>query len=217
MAAGRLGLYNVAMRAVGERPLDSLDEDVDAKRMLDEVWSSGGGALRYFLEQGFWNFAMRAVQMDSDSDVTVQFGFQYAFEKPTDFIRLNQISGDETFSVPLERYEVETGYFYCDVDPLYLRYVSDDDDYGGDFSQWPETFTLWAGHWMACQIAPRLKNDLDMERLEKRTEKLLTDARSKDAQMEPTRFKPLGRWARSRYGSSSPFRRDRGPRNSLIG
>lgn len=214
MATTQLALYGIALRAVGERPISDLTEDSDPRRMLDEVWSAGDGAVTYCLEQGLWNFAMRMVRIDSDAASTPTFGFSYAFTKPTDLVRLDAISADPTFSGPLEVYEVEAGNFYANVDPIFMRYVSNGDDYGNDLSLWPGTFSLWVGHWLATQIAPRLKNDLDMERLEKRTTTFLRDARSKDAQMERTRYKPLGQWARSRLGYGT--RRDRGPRNSLI-
>ena len=215
MATTRLSLYNLALEAAGERPIDSLDEDREPRRLLDAVWTAGNGLVRYCLEQGLWNHAMRAVRLDASATVTPSFGWSYAFDKPTDFVRLNQISADETFSLPLNRYEVERNYFVADTDPIYMRYVSDDGDWGNDLSQWPETFTMWVGHYMACRIGPRLKNDLDMERLEKRTKRLLIDARSKDAQQEPVRFPPMGSWSSARMGGSG--RRDRGSRTTLIG
>lgn len=220
MATSRLVLYNIGLRAIGERSLNTLSDDAESRRLLDEVWSSGNGtsgnsAVRYCLEQGFWKHAMRAVELGADSGVSVEFGFSYAFAKPSDFVKLDMLSGDETFSTPLGRYEFERDNIFADVDPLYMRFVSDHADYGGDLTLWPESFTLWAGHWMGMQVAPRLKSDIDMERLEKRTKQLLADARAKDGVTGPARVPPLGNWASSRFGTSSSFR-DRGPRNRLI-
>lgn len=215
MATDRLALYNTAMFAVGERKLDSLTEDREPRHLLDEVWNRGAGAIKYFLEEGLWNHAIRTVMIDSSSSVSTSFGFQHAFDKPEDFVRLVQFSSGEHFGDPLLQYEFEAAYIYADVDPIYMRYVSDHADFGNDLSLWPMTFTIWAGHWLATQIAPALKNDLDMEKLELRTKKLLVDARSKDAQQEPTRFPPLSSWNRARFGGGS--RRDRGSRSQLIG
>lgn len=216
MATGKLALYNVALRACGERPLDSLTEDRDPRRALDEVWSSGNGAVRYCLEQGFWHFALRSIELDSESGIEPAFGFEYAFAKPTDFVRLTMISGDENFHEPLSRYEPEGGYIYADTDPIWLQYVSDDGSFGGDYAKWPESFTQFVGHWLASQIAPRLKNDLDLDRLEARVKFLLKDAQAKDAQIRPTRFPPMGNWARARFGRVGSGRRDRGPRGTLL-
>ena len=130
--------------------------------------------------------------------ITFGFGFAFAFDRPSDMVRLAQISADERFIIPLTRYEIEVDFISCDVDPLYIRFVSNDSSYGLDYSRWPETFSLWAAHYMACRICPRIKNDIDMKDLESRTHKMLVDARSKAAMQEPTRFPPMGSWASAR-------------------
>ena len=215
MSVTRLALYNIATRFVGERPVDALTENTEARKLLDEVYTTGDGAVRYLLEQGNWNFAMRAVEIDSSDDVDPAFGWSFAFAKPTDLVRLNQISSEETFNLPLNQYELEGSYIYANVDPLYLRFVSDDTDWGGDLSKWSPSFALYAGSWLGTQIASRLTSNLDLEKLEKRLKRLLVDAQSKDALQERTRFPPLGNWASSRMGPRS--RRDRGNRSRLIG
>ena len=216
MAWSRLALYNVACLAVGERPLDTLSESNEIRRKLDEVYTRGLGAIRFFMEQGHWNFAMRAVRIDADSAAEPEFGFTEAFSKPSDFCKLNMISADEYFSIPLGSFEDEGAYWYANADPIYVRYVSDDEDWGGDFSKWTESFAMWAGTWMGLQIAPSLTSDLDLERLEKRTRRLLVEARSNDATGEPVRYPPLSSWASSRLGGRAG-RRDRGSRSRLLG
>jgi len=216
MATNKLSLYNIACLALKERPLDSLTEDAEVRHLLDEVYDRGQGAVKYCLEQGLWNFAMRAVKIDKDSSVSPSFGFNNAFSIPTDFVRLNQLSAGEYFSSPLMLYEFEQAYIYCDADPIYMRYVSDDGTWGGDMSLWPETFTQWVGYYLATQVGPSLLNDKDEEALEKKAKRRLRDARSKDASQEPVRFPPLSSWASSRSGRYSG-RRDRGSRSSLIG
>lgn len=200
MATGQLALYNIALRAVGERPIDSLSEAGEPRTLLDAIWSAGNGAVRYFMEQGFWTFATRAQKLDYDSNITTAFGYTYAFSRPSDCVSLVQLSLDERFTVPLNDYEIEGNYFFAEMTPLYMRYVSDDGDFGGDFSLWPEAFTLWAGHWMATQIAPRLLATTDVDILMKRTEKLLLTARNQVAMETPTRFPPPGSWVQSRRG-----------------
>lgn len=214
MAITKLQLYNIALMALGERTIDSLSESGEPRRLLDEVYDRGKGAITRCLEQGQWNHAMRAVKIDASASVSPSFGFDRAFDKPTDFIRLNQISADENFSFPLEQYEIEGDYIYAWVDPLYLRYVSNASTYGADFSKWPDTFSEYVGYWMATQIAPKLINDVDLRLLREETRRLLIEARSKDASQEPPRRLPLGSWARSRGGG---IRGDRGNRGSLIG
>src|SRR3990167_9358309 len=61
-----------------------------------------------------------------------------------------------------------------------MTYVSSSTDFGGTLTNWPDSFTLWGGYWMGTQIAPRIKNEIDMEALTKRTNDLLVSARLKD-------------------------------------
>jgi hypothetical protein len=215
MSTDQIAIYNIATAAIGERQISSLTEDRESRRLLDEIWTRGQGAVKYLLEQGHWNHAMRAVKIDAETSVSSEFGFTKAFQLPDDFVKLNMISSDERFSYPLTDYEIEAGYIWCEVDPLYVRFVSDHTSYGKDFGKWPETFTLWAGTWMGLQIAPRLKNDIDMEALRKEEKRLRIDARSKDAQMEPPRWPPLSSWSQARLGRF--YRHDRGLRNKLTG
>ena len=222
MALTRLGLYNLALvEGLGERPLDSLSEDSHAKRVFDAIWTAGNGTNPYIrgcLEQGYWNFGVRTVKLDSDTSVDTQFGYSYAFAIPTDFVKLVSIASDEYFNAPLNEYEIEKDRFYSDTDPLYLRFISDDDDYGGDLSQWPQSFITWVAHDLALRAAPTIKSSLDLERLEKRVKDKLKIARSNDAQQEPTRFPPLGTWASARLGRrGSAGRADGGSRSTLIG
>jgi hypothetical protein len=44
---------------------------------------------------------MRSVAVDSSVSLTPSFGFSYAFEKPTDWVRTNVMSAMEGFDPPL--------------------------------------------------------------------------------------------------------------------
>ena len=218
MATDRLSLYKIALIACGERTIASLSEPRESRRLLDEVWNRGSGVVKYVLEQGLWNFAIRTSKLDSSSSISTDFGYTFTFEMPSDYVRLVELSSGEYFTQPMTRYEIEQASLYADVDPIYMRYISNDASYGSDLSLWPETVSLWTGYWMGTQIAPALKNDLDMDKLERRERRYLHDARSKDAQQDPTRWPPLSSWASARLNRlGHGGRRDRGSRGSLIG
>lgn len=216
MSWNRLSVYNVALAAIGERSLDSLSEDGEPLHELNAVWSRGGGVLRACLELHNWNWSLRTQKIDHDTSIEPAFGYAYAFAEPSDYIRLDMIGSGERFSEPLMRYEKEAGYFFADVDPIYIRFVSDDSDYGTNFGKWPESFGILCGYYMAVQIAPRYKNDMDMEKLEARFQRILTEARARDASQMPVRFPPFGSWAQSRLGQWYTAR-DGGSRSSFTG
>lgn len=208
----RLAVYNGALLALGERSLASLVEDREPRHVLDEVWSDG---IKYVLGTAQWRFATRSVQITADPDIDTSFGYQHAFAKPTDLIRTTGMYGDESLQAPLTQYRYEGGYFYSDMDPLYLRYVSDDALYGGDLSNWPANFTAYAELYLASKIMLRLTGaKADPDRVEKKLRAARLQAAATDAMEDPTSFADPGTWVRSRGGW---WRGDRGSRSRLIG
>jgi hypothetical protein len=202
----QLSLYNGALLALGERKLLNLSENREPRRVLDAFWDDE--AVRYLLSRGLWNFAKRSVRIEYDPDYESEFGFRYAFTKPDDWVRTMALCTDEYFQSTLLRYSDEAGFWYADVDTIYVQFVSDDEDYGSDLSLWPENFTQYAEHWLALKACKRIANSTtDKEQLKADVRRLLTEAKSSDAMDEPTSFPPSGSWARAR--SSGWSRRDR--------
>lgn len=209
----KLSLYNAALLALGERKLSSLTENRAPRRRLDSVWDGGG--VKFCLQQSFWNWAMQTVELTFSPSVTPAFGFRYAFDKPTDWVRTFMVSADETFSVPLLEFEDQAAYWWANVNTLYVRYVSDDNAYGMDLSLWPENFTRYVEHYFALRICKAETNsNTDKDQLERDVKRYLNIAKATDAMDETTRFPPPGSWASARRGRN---RRDGGSSGSLIG
>ena len=213
MAATQLGLYNEALRLIGERPLALITEDRHPRRVLDAIWDDG--IVDACLEQGLWNFAMRAVEIAASTTVTPAFGYTYAFDKPSDWIRTAGVASDEFFNTPLTRYMEEVGFWFADVDPLYVRYVSNDSNYGTNLDRWPQSFTKYVAAAIAADAAPTITQD------EKKIDRIIkimlmrrVEARSKDAMNDASAFLPQGSWSSARLSGT---RRDRGNRGNLIG
>lgn len=203
MATTQLKLYNEALQILGNRRLATIIDNNESRRLLDEVWDQG--ALDYCLELGLWNFALRSVEGTYSPSVTPPFGYTYAFSRPTDYIRLSQISSDDRFTAPYLDYRDEAGYWFMDLDTAYISYVSNDETgYGGDLSMWPESFTRFVAAYLAKEARERLaKGGISEDRVNKKYKDALTNARSKDAMEDPTKFLPVGGWRRARQGNSS--------------
>lgn len=204
----KLEVYQDALLALGQERLAALTEANTARYALDDAYDK---AVSYCLEQGFWNHAMRTVQIDSSATVEPAFGYAFAFLKPPDFVRLFGMSVEETMSQPLLRFVDEAGYWYADSDPLYAKFVSDDTAYGRDLSLWPETFAEYVSLRLAVRTCKRITGSSPDDSLMKAEKKALSDARSKDAMNEPPGFPPRGTWVQSRYWGSSSTRWDRRP------
>lgn len=210
----RLQLYNSALLLLGQRNLASLSENREPRRLLDHVWDTG--AVDYCLEQGQWKFATRTVRLYSDPSIAPDFGLQFGYVKPDDFIRTMAVCSDEYFSFPFEGYSDDAGVWFFDVEPIYIKYVSNDSQFGGDLSLWPQSFVKYVAAYLATEICEQLTQSATKKAaLQKLQDDLLLKAASKDAMAGPSARLPSGSWTNSRLGRRS--NRERGSRGSLIG
>lgn len=215
MTTSKLKLYNGALAILGQRQLGALTENRESRRQLDLAWDDG--AVDAALEAGQWYFAMRSVRITSDPSITPDWGYRKVFEVPEDHIRTCAVCQDEMFNVPLLGYREEAGFWYSDLDPIYVRYVSNDTAFGMDFSLWPGTFVEYLKGHLAFLTALVLTSDKKKVVLaEAYRSKALKDAKSKAAMADPTTFPAEGAWTSSRRGMRSSWP-DRGNRGSLIG
>lgn len=209
----KLAVFNSALRLCGERKLASLSENREPRRLLDDEWSDG--LIDYCLGAGQWKFARRTVEIASSVSITPAFGYRNAFEIPSDHVRTIALCSDEYLKVPLLDYSIEQSYWFADVDPIYVAYVSNGTGHGADLSLWPAEFTQYVEAHLASKIVEKLTQDAaKWDRVYKLAKQLRTEAASSDAMESPTTFPPPSNWALARLGRS---RRDRGSRGSLIG
>lgn len=202
MSTSRLQLYNNALLLVGSRTISSLSDNVESRRTLDTIWDSG--AVKNCLEQGYWNFAMRTIRLDATTDIEPDFGLRYAFNKPDDWVRTYSVCSDEYFNNPITQYVDEVGYWFCDLDEIYVQYVSNDVSYGTSYGDWPESFSRYVEHYLAYRAAPRLTaSEQKIEQLKADMKRALQDGRTQDCANEGTKFAPLGSWSKSRLAGST--------------
>lgn len=206
-----LGTYNLALFELAEAKLVSVSENREPRRLLDAVWTVG---VYTCLQAAAWNFASRTVRIDSDPAITPSFGYRYVFQHPDDWVRTVGVSDDEYMQHPLIRYLDEGGRWLADVDPIYVRYVSNDASFGMDLSLWPPNFELYVAAYLASLIAPRVRESKQKDMIALARMRF-SKAAAVEAMGQPPEPKPLGSFARARLGSRSG-RRDR-TGSTLIG
>lgn len=208
----QLGLYNQALLILGERRLTAIDSPATEKSQieLDVVWDNG--AIDYCLEQALWNFAMRSIQLSYDPDTTPPFGLQFAFNKPTDWIRTAALCEDDHFYVPCLDYEDRADFWWSDLNELYIKYVSNDSAYGADLSLWPQSFIKFVAAYLAKEACSRIiVGDKEKRKeVEAIYRTALLDASAKDAINEATKFPAEGNWAASRRTGRHLYKRPGG-------
>lgn len=200
----KLSLYNGALYILGTRPLATLNDSVEPRRALDQHWTD---ARNHCLAQGQWKFALRTVKLDYNSSITPAFGFSRAFTKPSDFIRTTNFCYDEFLMMPIVAYTQEQGHWYCEVDEIYVTYVSNDAAYGLDYTLWTTTFTYFVEAYLAKRIRRRIMPSRDAEEIEVEYQEALDNALFKDAIESPTQYPPQGKWVQSRFRGQSGSRR----------
>lgn len=209
----KLSLYNGALREMGERKLGSLSENVERRRVLDSIWDAD--AVKTCLAAGLWNFAMRTMSVDYSPSVEPDFGYRRAFDKASDWLRTAAVCEDEYLKVPLLHYIDEAAYLFADLDTIYVKFVSDDNEYGNDLANWPPNFVRYVEAWLAARSAKALTGSSQTrDEMERLAEIWLVKAKSTDAMDDPTAFLPQGSWSRARQGRGN---RERGLRSRLIG
>jgi hypothetical protein len=219
--ATQLTIYNGACTAIGERTLQPASpgasyssENRESRRALDDIWNRGG--VRTCLAAGLWKFAGRGIQWNFDPDIAPTFGYQYAFQIPQDWVRWMLVATDPYFSQPLLQYTDEGSYFYCDLQMLWVQYVSDDPRFGMNLSAWPDNFQRYVEHYFGEAICIRITGDQKKrEDVDKLRETYLRKAKSTNAMNESTAMIPPGQWRQSRHGRRQSL--ERGNRNSFYG
>lgn len=218
MATSKLKIFNGALAIVQHRSIASLTVNEEARHALDTAYDDG--AINFCLEQGQWRFAMRSSKFSYDTGITPDFGFPRAFAKPSDWCVTSAVCSDEYFNAPHLNYTDEAGYWYSDLDDLYIKYVSNHADFGMNLSLWSASFTEYVKVYLASKVCGKLAaNQKLVENITKRNgmlETALLVAKNRDAMAEPTKKLPRGNWVKARTGSGGDWR-DGGSRSNLIG
>lgn len=200
--ADKLEIYRGALRLLGPTArLSSLSEVGPARYALDDAWEP---AIDYLLAKGLWNFAMRNVQAVASDTLSTEFGYQYVFEKPDDWVRTASISDHGFNTEGFEDFEDRTLFWVTSVDTLYIQYVSDHDDYGFNISAWRQPFAKTLEAYLAFECGLPISSDKgNRNDLYSLFKSRLKDAKSLDAVDERVRRMPPGRLVRSRLVSGN--------------
>ena len=221
MPTDRLKLYNRALQICQVRGISSLTVNEESRRELDIVWNDDG--VEKCLEQGMWRFARRTSKFSYDTAITPTFGYRRAFRKPDDYLNTVAVCSDEYFNAPLNQYSDEAGFWYADIDEIYVKYTSNDSNYGLNFAGWSKSFQEFVATYLASRVVLKLTGNTDMAGaiLKPHTgllDRALALAKNMDAQGDPAKFLPEGGWVRSRRGRHfGSTWGDGGSRSRLVG
>lgn len=209
--ADRLSIYRGALRLIGDARLSSLEEPNPNRKVLDDVWAP---AVDYMLEKASWNFAVRGAEILADDDFEPLYGYRYSFRKPEDWVRTTSICDNPFYNPGFERYQDDNGFWFADIDTMYIRYVSNLPNYGWDIGAWRQHFAKALEAYMAFESGlpissgPMITDRQGGNALFQLFERRLKEAKAKDALDEAVSRPPVGRLVQARYYRGSRFGRD---------
>ena len=117
-----------------------------------------------------------------------------------------------------DQFADEAGYWCADIDTLFIRFVSDGENFGGNLGTWTESFARYFEAYLASRIVWKLTRDKGtVESIDKELKKRFKGASAKDAQDSGTSVPPESNWNRARRSRSGSGRRDGGTRSGLVG
>jgi hypothetical protein len=115
--ASQISICNLALTMMGAKPLLSMDEDTKSARIFRRIWDIVRDEV---LRDHPWNFAVKRIVLPQLS-TPPPFGFAFAYELPSDYIRLQFVGEDERDDVV---YEVEGNTIVTNESMCYLKYTA---------------------------------------------------------------------------------------------
>jgi len=156
MAITPLDIANMALAVLDEAPIDSLDQDVKAARLLNLHFDLTREAE---LAKHAWVFAILSAQVPGSATGSGDCGLNYVYELPADCIRpLPPTRSGEPDDVPIS-WRQEAGLIYSDQPgPLTIRYLAN----LTDPNDWDALFTEVLVAALAIKIAHPLTHKSGM-------------------------------------------------------
>lgn len=209
MVATKASLFQGAQRLLKDRKLSTAEITGNTRepaRILNDIWDSG--AVDDCLQSAQWKFGTRTIFTTASPSIEPDFGYQFAFDKPTDWIRTTGVWMDAMMNTPLTSYRDEAGYLFSSLENIYFSYISNDAQYGGDLSLWPPNFVRFVeAHLAAYAAGPLTERGRELWAFRKM---MLSEASATDAMSDPTKHLPIGSWVKARL--SGGYRSNGQPR-----
>jgi len=183
-------ICNLALSLLNVSPIVSIDTPENQTAELCALWYDQ--VRREALRRHPWNFAIKRAVLAANATAPA-FGYQSAFDLPSDYIRLTQLNetdGYNDMAVKPDRYRIEDNqvligqYSTSSGTSLRLVYVSDFTSVAKMDASFIDYFVTLLGQKFAYSIT---QSNSTVERLDALMEKAESRARSMDGQENPPR------------------------------
>lgn len=196
--ADKLQVWKQALVHLEKATIITLTDDVEAVNVFTNAWP---GVVEEAFNAGDWNFAKVSAALTRNVVETAAVGWSYVFDYPDDWMRTVAVNNSPNFRSPFYDYVDEGGFLHANTEVLYLRYISNAKMTDALVSSWPTMFWRFVALKLAFDTCGRLTSGDTLEqKLEKRLDKALRQAKSVDARNENNKVLAPGSWLRARHG-----------------
>lgn len=198
-------VVNLALREIGTyrisdlRTEDSADAEV-ARDVYDET-------VLECLAGHEWRFAIKQAALQQGT-ITPSARYDYAYDLPSDFVRLSSVSESDDMLVPLLDFDVIDSpntpgvqAIIANVGSVYIEYVYE----RTEPARWPPWFVAFVVARLASRLASPLKSTVERERLEQLADERMRKARSADGTQQPPKRPPTGDWIAAMKTGRRPY------------
>lgn len=143
----RLEVINLALAVMGVDPLNSLYDDSKVAKFVNVIYPQ---SKKFCLAKHYWNFALKQTTLPllSENDPF----WDYVYELPSDLVQIFKVRDSDNERVV---YEEREGKIYCNVNPVYLKYIN----FEVDESIFPTYFVEVLKYKLACDLSIPLLRD----------------------------------------------------------
>lgn len=169
--ASKVEIANIALNTIGEDPITAFTDDDKAARVINLRYES---VRRAVLRAHPWNCVIARSSLAQDT-ATPDFGFDYQYSLPSDFLRVVRLSD------PNIHYRIEGKKLLTDASTVNLIYIKNETD----VTKYDALLYEAVAARLAQEIAMPITNDKEMvDMANSLYESKLAEARSIDAMEE---------------------------------
>lgn len=174
MSTSMVQICSNALLLLGDKPINSFDNDYDRALLASNLWDNARQAV---LRGHPWNCAIKRVALAPDVEAPA-FDWSYQHSLPGDCLRVLFVGQREA----PDEYKIEGRKILANVNPLYLEYIFDNED----VASWDAMLVEAMQCYMAFSMAyPLTKSNTTRESMAAEYENLLKRARAVDGQECP--------------------------------
>jgi hypothetical protein len=195
--ATKLQIWKQALVHLEKATITTLTDDVEARYVFENAWA---GAVEEAFNSGDWNFAKASAALSPNGALTPAVGWTYAFDYPAGWLRTVTVSNRPDFGT-FHDYGDQGGNLHANTPTLYLRFISSVNAADDKISTWPTMFWRYVALKLAFDTCGKLTSGDTLEdKLSKRMERALMQAKNIDARNENNKVIEPGTWLRARRG-----------------